>query len=86
MRRQHSSELQSRRGRDSASQSARASQPRGPRGPRRASSGRPLDNRGKNNFPAKTPADQHHFSFSTAEAYQCKSTNFLALQAGSDEE
>eukprot|EP00964_Phaeocystis_antarctica_P113764 scaffold77763_cov109-Phaeocystis_antarctica.AAC.1 len=83
MRRQHSSDLQSRRGRDSASQSARASQPRGPR---RAPSARPLDNRGKNNFPAKTPADQHHFSFSTAEAYQCKSTNFLALQAGSDEE
>jgi len=87
MRGQHSSSAQSRRGRDSASQSARASQPRpAARGPRRASSGRPLDNRGKNNFPAKTPADQHHFSFSTAEAYQCKSTNFLALQAGSDEE
>jgi len=87
MRGQHSSSAQSRRGRDSASQSARASQPRpAARGPRRASSGRPLDNRGKNNFPAKTPADQHHFSFSTAEAYQCKSTNFLALQAGSIEE
>ena len=87
--RSHSSSAQSRRGRDSASQSARASQPRpaarGPRGPGRAPS-KPLDNRGKNNFPAKTPADQHHFSFSTAEAYQCKSTNFLALQAGSDEE
>merc|ERR1711865_1165393 len=83
MRPQHASSVQSRRGRDSASQSARASQPRGPRGPSRSAT---LDNRGKNNFPAKAPADQHHFSFSTAEAYQCKSTNFLALQAGSDEE
>ena len=82
--RRHASDVQSRRGRDSASQSQRASQPRGVRlGPRRAST---LDNRGKNNFPAKTPADQHHFSFSTAEAYQCKSINFLALQAGSNEE
>ena len=27
-----------------------------------------VNDTGKNNFPAKAPADQHHFSFSTAEA------------------
>jgi len=82
MRSQNASDVQSRRGRDSASQSQRASQPRG-RKPRPPAAN--IDNRGKH-FPAKTPADKYHFSFSTAEAYQCRSTSYLSLQAGSHEE
>ena len=77
----HDSEAQSRRGRDSATQSARASQPR-PRaqGPRQT-----LNNRGSHS-PASAPAGKNHFSFVTIDAYQSRAGCCLPVLSGSIEQ
>jgi hypothetical protein len=77
----HDGEAQTKRGRDSATQSARASQPR-PRaqGPRQT-----LNNRGSHS-PASAPAGKNHFSFVTIDAYQSRAGCCLPVLSGSIEQ
>jgi hypothetical protein len=75
----HDSETQSQKGRDSTTQSTRASQPR----PR--AQGRPLNNRGSHS-PAPAPATKNTFSFETIDAHQSRGGCYLPVLSGSIEQ